>query len=273
MSRTAIVNYHIHKPERQAFELDAGGIVGNLVSPELIATEVKVQDVREPHNQTAFKRDSVGFTPFQTKVNVLDDSLDWKPAYDSDIKNLLKNKLDPDEIIVFDHTVRVDSDGSTRKPVRNAHSDYSRAGARQRLIDLLGPERAATWAAGHYAFINVWRPIESEINSSPLGFVLPKSVKEEDWILLDLIYPDREGQILGLAANPGHKWIYKSRMTPHEVAYFNIFDNQGQPSVAHSALDMIEDPEINVVRRSIESRTVVRYRDGHSNGNSYKKVN
>ena len=89
-------------------------------------------------------------------------------------------------------------------------------------------------------------------------------VNEEDWILLDLIYPDRKGQILGLADNPGHRWIYRSKMTPLDIAYFNIFDNQGQPSIAHSAMDMIEDPTINTVRKSIESRTLVRYRDRHS---------
>ena len=28
MPRTATVNYHVHKPYRQAFQLDAGGVVG-----------------------------------------------------------------------------------------------------------------------------------------------------------------------------------------------------------------------------------------------------
>ncbi|WP_245596916.1 hypothetical protein [Leisingera aquimarina] len=28
MAQIATVNYHVHKPERQSFELDAGGIVG-----------------------------------------------------------------------------------------------------------------------------------------------------------------------------------------------------------------------------------------------------
>jgi hypothetical protein len=115
--------------------------------------------------------------------------------------------------------------------------------------------------SGHYAFINVWRPVGAEINSSPLGFILPDSVDEPDWILLDLIYPERRGQILGLAANPAHQWVYRSRMTPDELAFFNIFDNRGLQSIAHSALDMVEDPLKNTVRKSIESRTLVRYRD------------
>lgn len=254
------MNYHIHKPERQAFELDAGGIVGNLVSPELVATQVTVQDTRDPDNDTKFKQASVGFATLQTKVDVLTDSQDWQPTYETEIRNLLEANLDIEEVIIFDHTVRIDDDRSDRKPARNVHSDYSVDGAKQRLVDLVGLDQAECWEKGHYAFINIWRPVEAEINSSPLGFILPDSIDDEDWILLDLIYPDRKGQILGLAANRDHQWIYRSRMTPDEVAYFNIFDNQGQPSIAHSALDMIENPTISIVRKSIESRTLVRYR-------------
>jgi len=48
-------------------------------------------------------------------------------------------------------------------------------------------------------------------------------------------------------------------MHRNEVAYFNIYDNRGLPSVAHSAVDMIEDPTITTLRKSIESRTLVRF--------------
>ncbi len=258
---TATVNYHIHKPERQAFELDAGGIVGNLISPELAATKISVEDVRLADINTSFEHVSVEFADFQTDVDVLNHELVWQPDYDADIKRFLQARLNLDEVIVFDHTVRIDDETSDRKPARNVHSDYSAKGAQQRLIDLLGEALADEWASGHYAFINVWRPVETEINSSPLGFILPDSVDEQDWILLDLIYPERKGQILGLAANPAHRWIYRSGMTPGEVAFFNIFDNRGLPSIAHSALDMIENPVKNSIRKSIESRTLVRYRD------------
>ncbi len=260
MTATATVNYHIHKPERQAFELDAGGIVGKLVSPELSPTKISVLDVRPADRNPLFEQASVEFGAFQTNVNVLNNEVEWQSGYETDIKRFLKARLAIDEIVIFDHTVRIDDEASDRKPARNVHSDYSSDGAQQRLIDLLGEAQAAEWAAGHYAFINVWRPVEAEIKSSPLGFILPESVDEKDWILLDLIYPERQGQILGLAANPAHQWIYRSKMTPDEVAFFNIFDNRGLPSVPHSALDMTDNPTIRAVRKSIESRTLVRYR-------------
>ena len=92
--------------------------------------------------------------------------------------------------------MRVDDPHSERKPARNVDSDYSREGAENRLIDVIGAERAAEWSNGRYAFINLWRPIDNPINSAPLGFVRPASVRDEDWMLIDLIYPDRLGHIM-----------------------------------------------------------------------------
>ena len=54
MSRAATVNYHVHKPERQAFELDAGGIAGNLISPELVPTSVDLTDMRKTPSAVTF---------------------------------------------------------------------------------------------------------------------------------------------------------------------------------------------------------------------------
>lgn len=184
---------------------------------------------------------------------------DWQPAYDAELMRLLQDELNAKEVIIFDHTVRIDDPNADRKPARNVHSDYSQSGTEQRLVDLLGAEAAADWAKGHYGVINIWRPIATPINSAPLGFVAPDSVADADWITLDLIYSDRMGEIMGLAANPNHRWIYMSKMTPDDVAYFNIYDNDGLPSIAHSALDMTEDPSIQTIRKSIESRTLVRY--------------
>lgn len=124
MTKTATVNYHIHKPERQAFELDADGIVGKLISPELVATEISVLDERAAAINMAFERTSVEFAAFETDANVLDDDRAWQPSYEADIQHFLKSKLDIDEIVIFDHTVRIDDDASDRKPARNVHSDF-----------------------------------------------------------------------------------------------------------------------------------------------------
>ncbi|KIC42396.1 hypothetical protein RA27_03225 [Ruegeria sp. ANG-R] len=258
MPRTAKVNYHVHASERQAYHIDAGGVVGQIISPEHAVTEVQLTDVRT-NGSVSFDNDSVGFLTVPSTVSTFDQVHAWQDTYDQELTTLLRREVGATEAIIFDHTVRIDDPNATRKPARNVHSDYSPEGAHQRLIDILGAAKAAEWSEGHYGFINVWRPIEDPINSAPLGFVRPSSVADEDWLLLDLIYPDRKGHIMGLVANPNHEWVYQSRMTPDEVAIFNIYDNRGKPSVAHSALDMVEDPAINTVRQSIESRTLVRF--------------
>ena len=201
MTRTATVNYHVHKPYPQAFELDAGGVAGNLISPELAPTSVGLEDIRAMPASVTFASDAVEFIRLPSQVRDFAGDA-WKATYDAELTALLEDRLDAQEVLVFDHTVRVDNPEATRKPARNVHSDYSEDGAEQRLVDLLGASTAAAWARGHYAFVNVWRPVERPINSAPLGFVRPSSVDPSDWILLDLIYPDRKGQIMGLGREP-----------------------------------------------------------------------
>lgn len=260
MTRTATVNYHVHAPERQAYHIDAGGVVGKIISPEHDVTEVQLTDVRTD-GHVSFDKVGVAFLSAPSIVRTFEQNDTWRNTYDQELTTLLRHEVGATEVIVFDHTVRIDDPNATRKPARNVHSDYSPEGAQQRLIDILGEAKADEWSSGHYSFINVWRPVEHPINSAPLGFVCPSSVADKDWLLLDLIYPDRRGHIMGLVGNPNHEWVYQSRMTPDEVAMFNIYDNQGKPSVGHSALDMIEDPTITTIRQSIESRTLVRYGD------------
>jgi len=85
------------------------------------------------------------------------------------------------------------------------------------------------------------------------------TLQKNDWMDIGLIYPDRLGQILGVAANSAHEWFFKSRMSPDEVVIFNIYDNGGRPHLAHSALDLPSDVFAKTPRKSIESRTLVRY--------------
>lgn len=259
MARIGAVNYHVHKPERQAFHIDAGGVVGRLISPELSSTDVPLNDTRGDDGAVSFSSDSLVFASAPTSVASFTDGDAWRAAYDRELTDLLQREIGAEDVVIFDHTVRVDDPHSDRKPARNVHSDYSEEGAQKRLVDILGEATAKDWRAGRYAFINVWRPVEDPINSAPLGFVRPSTVAPEDWILLDLIYPDRVGQIMGLAANHAHEWIYRSKMTRNEVAIFNIYDNRGLASIAHSAVDLVEDETVRTIRKSIESRTLVRF--------------
>lgn len=258
MTHSGAVNFHDHKPVPQAFEIDAGGIVGNLISPELVATEVALKDQRDCRTSADFP--GAGYAFARVPTGVADFEADgWQNLYDAELTSLMQLDVGAKEVIVLDHTVRIDDPDADRHPARNVHSDYSPKGARKRIVGILGVERAANRAAGHYAFINVWRPVGNTINSAPLGFVRPSAVADTDWTEIDLIYPDRKGQIKGLAACAQHERVYRSRMTPDEIVFFNIYANAGRPPVGHSAIDLAEDPNVTTIRKCIESPTLVRF--------------
>ena len=181
MRNAAVVNYHINNAEPQAFEFDVDGVVGKLVSPELVPTRVNVLDLRDSSFSVGFDTDGITFENHVTRITDFVSSPGWEDTYSDELRALL-------------------------------------------------------------------------------GFIRPGSVHAEDWMTIDLIYPDRVGQILGVAANDDHDWFYLSRMTPDEVAIFNIYDNEGRPFLGHSALDMEDSRNARVPRKSIESRTLVRYR-------------
>ena len=259
MSVNASVNYHVKKTEPQSFKFDVDGIVGNLVSPELVTTQVAVTDVRHSQSPLQFLRDGISFVRHGSSITAFDAEPAWKPQLDAELETLLKQEVGAEEVIVFDHTVRVDAPTADRRPARNVHNDFNRAGAEQRLVDIVGEARAAEFHASGFALLNVWRPIEHTIRSSPLGFIRPDSMAPDDWMDIGLIYPDRYGQILGVAANDAHAWFYKSEMTPEEAVIFSVYDSLGKPYLAHSALDMPGDADVKVPRKSLESRTLVRY--------------
>jgi len=259
MQVSASVNYHVHKDEPQAFEFDVDGIIGNLVSPELVTTPIEVRDLRDQPSATRFDEDGIAFVELAGAAHYFEHGNEWQASYDEELQRTLMSEIGADEVIVFDHTVRIDDPNAARRPARNVHNDYNRAGAEQRLIDIVGEDRAEAFHKAGYGFVNVWRPIEHTIQSSPLGFIRPSSMSPNDWMDIGLIYPDRFGQILGVAANPAHEWFFKSEMTPNEAIIFNIYDSTGRPHLAHSALDLPGDADVTIPRKSIESRTLVRY--------------
>ena len=259
MTMRANVNYHIKRPESQAFYFEVDGIEGNIIAPELITTEVDVDDIRDKPNSLNFDKHGISFVRAPSAINTFENKPNWQSRYEQEITQLLTQEIAATEVIVFDHTVRIDDALATRQPARNVHNDYSELGANQRLHNLLGQDKAAEFQQGHFGFVNIWRPIENPITSSPLGFIHPNSINNSDWMNIELIYPDRQGQILGASYNPNHKWFYLSEMTPDEVAIFSVYDNHRRLFLAHSALDVVEQTPLTSPRKSIETRTLVRY--------------
>ncbi|MEM6889774.1 MAG: CmcJ/NvfI family oxidoreductase [Pseudomonadota bacterium] len=250
MTRNATLIYDVHKSHRQAFDPGVGGAPSNLISPQLTGTSVTLADNRITAASVSFACDAFEITPLKTQVRDFGSDR-WKPICDLGQKAMLQNWLGAQEVVVFDHAATCESLG-------NVHIDYSKDEAEQRLVDLLAVDIAAEEAQGRHATVDPWRAVDHPINPAHVGFVRTSAVELSDWNLLDLVYPDRKGQTIRLVESPEHEWIYHSKMTPDEVAIFNIYDNHRLPSIAHSALYIVEDSNVTTIRKSIEKPTLVR---------------
>ena len=80
---------------------------------------------------------------------------------------------------------------------------------------------------------------------------------------IKLIYPDREGETLGVRANPETKWYYRYGQGPDLVTLIKCFDSKvdGRARrVPHSAF-ALPGAEGEEPRESIEVRTLVFHED------------
>ncbi len=116
MSANASVNYHIKSSEPQAFRFDVDGIIGNLVSPELIPTEIEVCDLRGNLNAVDFESDGIVFKHHKSEVSDFPDSGDWRETYDIELTATLKEQIGAKNVVIFDHTVRIDDQNAERRP-------------------------------------------------------------------------------------------------------------------------------------------------------------
>ncbi len=252
----AQIYYHIDLDQKQEILIDADNVKGNIVFPPLDKKDVKIRDLRISREMPSFERDSIEFFDHETSVDSFYTS-DFEPTYNLELVKLLKDKLSIKEAIIFDHTIREDKK-TVRPPARHAHIDYSDRSTREQIERFVDKERRALWLEGHYAIVNIWRPLENIVKSAPLGFLHPMSLGKQDLIEIDLNYPNRKGEVIGCLYNSDHEWIYLSDMRPDEVVLFNMFDSESRGPVVHSAFDL-KDSHNGAIRKSIESRILIRY--------------
>ena len=80
--------------------------------------------------------------------------------------------------------------------IKNNNNLYSLA--------LLGKQKASEWFKDeqyHVGIVNIWRPLESPVEKSPLGHIDISTLKPEDWKKIKVIYKDRVGVMRGLVHN------------------------------------------------------------------------
>ncbi len=170
-----------------------------------------------------------------------------------------------DRVFIFDHTVRrhipcaTDRRDGVRQPVARVHVDHTEKSGPRRVRDLLGAE-ADTLLRGRVQVINVWRPIRGPLQDSPLALCDARSVRPQDLVPVDLVYPDRTGETYSVTYDPAHQWFYFPEMRADEALLLKCYDSEtdGRARFApHTAFSDPTTPADALPRESIELRSFV----------------
>jgi hypothetical protein len=146
-----------------------------------------------------------------------------------------------------------------RQPVPRVHVDHTATSGPQRVRDLL-PDEADQLLRGRVQIINLWRPIRGPLRDAPLAVCDAQTVKPEQLIPSDLVYPNRVGETYSVTFDRQHRWFYIPEMGTDEVLLLKCYDSStdGRARFApHTAFTDPTTPADAPPRESIELRALV----------------
>ncbi|MCA9685370.1 MAG: hypothetical protein KC457_24545, partial [Myxococcales bacterium] len=215
----AEVRYHDPACAVRELLIDDGGVPGRRVEPPLRRQVVTLENIRTLEQPPCFAADGLGLISFVSPLREAADFETQREDYEQAVVECLGAETGAREVVIYDHTLRDEANGA-RPPSHHVHCDNNRESARQRLINVLGEERAGDWLAGRFAIVNLWRALAYPVERSPLGLVHPDSVDAGDWVDVDVVFPHRRSQVVGVLPNPGHRWLFCEGMGLDEALIF-----------------------------------------------------
>jgi hypothetical protein len=252
----------LERPRTYTFEPPAGTPQTNMVSePHRLA----IHDARAQAD--VFSLDSHGFALLNHRSAVVnfDDEAEIRSVYYAEAERLLKDATGADRVFIFDHTLRrrvagaQDYRSGPRQPATRVHVDHTAASAPQRVRDLL-PDEADDLLRGRFQVINLWRPIRHPVYDAPLAVCDATTVRPQDLVPSDLVYPNRVGETYSVHYNPAHRWYYAPQMRPDEALLLKCTDSRTDVPARftpHSAFLEPDAPADAPPRESIELRALV----------------
>ncbi|HYZ26996.1 MAG TPA: CmcJ/NvfI family oxidoreductase [Geminicoccaceae bacterium] len=229
---------------------------------------VAIHDLRPFAGALSLDREGFELLRHETAVPDLYDDDQVETVYYREIEDLLRAVTGASRVVVFDATRRSDAGAGARNrdglrgPASRVHVDYTKKSGPQRVKDLLGEDGAERLAktGARIIQINVWRPIRGPVERSPLALADASSIRPEDLIATDQVFPDRIGEIYLLAHDPAQRWYWAPHMTPDEVLLIKGYDSltDGRARFTpHGAFELPGTPAAAPPRESIEVRTLV----------------
>jgi hypothetical protein len=248
-----------------------------------------------------FTTENSGFAVYHHPANekAFTDENAIRTGYYAEVESMLRERLPGKvkKVVIFDHTIRRRIKDAPRQPVQQVHVDQTAAAAEARVRRHVPGEEADKLLQGRYAIINVWRPIENAASDFPLAVIDWRTTKRDDFIEVDLMYPQRaageddddrgkeklpdeasllstegyvaKGETFAVAPSDGHKFYFVKDMKPEEVMLLKCFDSFGEGEAGarkglavrtpHTAFVDPETPKDAPGRQSIEVRCLVFY--------------
>ncbi len=235
---------------------------------------VWVRDMRPLAGVVSLDHEGFELHHHETAVDDLYDDAAVAAVYDREIEDLLKAATGADQVAVFDRTRRSDNpkgaanpDG-LRGPAGRVHVDYTTKSGPQRARDILGGGEVDRILAtgGRIVQVNVWRPITGPVLRAPLALADAATVREEELIATDQIFPDRVGEIYQLAHGPDQRWYWAPEMERDEVLLIKGWDSldDGRAQFTpHGAFTLPDQDPSAPARESIEVRSYLIFEGEH----------
>jgi hypothetical protein len=260
------------RPQREKPVLESAALTGGAPRHhfETEAREAFIENLRPRAGETSLDREGFALRRHVTAVQDLYDDDAVARAYYPETTALLHREFGPgvSRVVIFDATRRSDAatgaanpDGA-RGPAGRVHVDYTTVSGPRRARDVLGGQEVDRLAetGGRILQVNVWRPILGPVRRSPLALADAASVRPQDLVATDQVFPDRVGEIYHLAHHPAQRWYYVPEMTRDEVLLIKGWDSldDGRARFTpHSAFTLPDQDESAPPRESIELRSFV----------------
>ena len=227
---------------------------------------VDVRDMRRVSDLLSLDRHGFLLVRHETAVDDLYDDEAVAGVYDRELQALLAEVTGADRVAVFDHTRRSDGTGGAanpdgfRGPASRVHVDYTVDSGPKRAADALGQAEVdrVLSSGGRIVQVNVWRPIRGPVLRTPIALADAGSVRPDDLIATDQVFPDRVGEIYQLAHGAEQRWYWVPRMERDEVLLIKGWDSldDGRARFTpHGAFQLEDQDPDTPPRESIEVRT------------------
>ena len=227
------------------------------------ARPVVIYDVRAAGTAPSLDANGAALLRYRTEVRDFYDDDEVQRRYYPEVAGFIRAVAGASRVLVFDHNVRRGEGlpglvglGSPRRPVMHAHTDFTAASARRRLLECLDGE-SFDFDRRHYLQVNLWRPIRSPLRDAPLAICDGATVAPESLSAVELVYPTRRGEIHYLSYDASQRWFYAPDMETDEVWLIKNFDSAAPTTVSSAPHSAFQDPTVHdhvLPRESIEVR-------------------